>query len=294
MTVPVSLGYLTLEQRMVQGSPWTVTATGRESGIDPDHVENWQYAMDLVVDRILTVDVGAVRKAAGLPTRDCLRGLLTWMSTATQIQGCSDTKIIEDGANALRLVLPGPLLGGAVVLRAILAVDVVESKRSPLAAHRTGSVLWSDDRLVTLEGGASRFPTEALSFSASGLGGESIAWRVDIDTNDLEALALNCVRVLLNTDNAVYRRLTDTPTSAEAEATRRFLQYDVARQLSTAALAQEDLAPVPYPRGTIGAILRARLSDYFGEEGSDVAPLRARWRSAPYEIDAELQGRFEL
>ena len=34
--------------------------------------------------------------------------------------------------------------------------------------------------------------------------------------------------------------------------------------------------------------------NYFGEEGFDVDPLRARWRASPWEIDAQLQASFEL
>lgn len=294
MTAPVSFGYLTPELGMVQASPWIITADAHEPVSDPDQIENWHYATALTVERTLTLDPNDIREVAGLGRRDRLRAVLTWTSTATQIQGCSESAILEDGANALRLPLPSGLLGGSLVLRTIVAVEAVEPNRNPLAAHRTGSVLWSDDRVVALEGDASRFPTEALSFSASGLGSDSVAWRLDIDTSDLEALALNCVRVLLNTDNAVYRRLIDSPASSEAEATRKFLQYDIARQLSTAGLAQDDFVPIQYERGTIGAVLRARLSDYFGEDGAEIEPLRARWRSAPNEIDAELQTRFEL
>jgi hypothetical protein len=121
-----------------------------------------------------------------------------------------------------------------------------------------------------------------------------MAWRLKIDTSDLDASALSCVRIILNTDNAVYQRLTADPGGPESNLTQRFLSYDVARQLVAAALAQEELATVEYDRGSLGNVLRARLRDYFGDEGNAVEPLRARWAMSPSDLDAELQRFFQL
>jgi hypothetical protein len=178
-------------------------------------------------------------------------------------------------------------------LRTIVsAVIGVPGARHPLAATRSGSILWSDEFQTVLEGSASRFPTEALSFKDYGQEPRDCAWRLDIDTSDIEAPALSAVRIVFNTDHPAYRRLAGAQGDVEAVLTRQFLAYDVARQLVTAALAQPEFKAVDYERGSIGNILRARLATYFGQEGDDVEPLRQRWTSAPSEIDAELQPFF--
>jgi len=290
----VSLGYLTPQQGAVQCGDWIIRPKGQELLANPNQIENWQYATDLYVERPVSVGETLLRHSAALSDRDQIRGAVSWKASATGLQGASSLTILREGPNTLVVPIPGDLLGGTLTLRTVVSVAALDTGRSPLAAHRTGSVLWSDELTVILEGDVSRFPTEALSFRVNGLGSDGMAWRLHVDATDLEAPALSAVRVILNTDHAVYRRLTESAESPEADITRQFLAYDVARQMVEAALTNDELRPIDYGRGSIGATLRARLNDYFGLEGADVEPLRGRWRTSPSEIDAELQAFFGL
>ena len=87
-----------------------------------------------------------------------------------------------------------------------------------------GSVLWTHDSRVFLEGDQSRFPTEAISFAAHPTAPIGAAWVVEIDTTDFAAPALGSVRLLVNADHAVYRRLTDEPVSAQAARTKEYMR----------------------------------------------------------------------
>jgi len=295
VTRPVSYGYVTPPPNCVQPSDWLVVPSGCEPLGNPLIIQHWQYAMNIVVERTLSVRLADLRSGARLRQNDTIWVIISWTSTATGLQGASPRRALVDGANELQVEIPGVEIGGTLKLRTVVAAAVGESKgRDPLAAHRPGSTLWADSHETLLEGDSSRFPTEALGFEANGVGSRNTAWRVNVNTSDLDAPALSAIQVVLNTEHPVYRRLTENAEGADALVTRQFLAYDVARQLVAAALVQEDLVATEYERGSIGAILRARLRDYFGHEGDEVTPLRQRWASSPADIDAELQSAFAL
>lgn len=295
MTRPVSVGFLTLPPSVFGEPRWRVTPTGMDTITDPFSVPAWQYTTDLLVERMITCDPQQLKAQAGLGSADELRAIVTWASTSTGLQGASKAAPLQAGGNSLSVTIPGVETGGTLRLSLVVAAGLdADGHRDDLAAYRSGAILYSDGCAVHLEGEASRFPTEALSFSATGLGDSSIAWRLTVNTTDLDASALSAVRFTLNTDNEVHQRLIERPDSDEAEVTRRFMSYDVARQLVTAALAQDEFMPVDYESGSIGHVLRSRLRGYFRDEGDAIEPLRARWLAEPSEIDAELQRFFQL
>lgn len=295
MTRAVSLGYLTLPAEVFGEPRWSVTPAGQEPLSNPVAVAAWQYTTDLLVERLITCDSRVLREQAGLASSDELRAVVTWTSTSTGLQGSSGVVSLKNGVNEVSVTIPGVETGGSLKLRTVIAAGVkADAQRQDLAASRSGAVLYTDDWIVHLEGDASRFPTEALSFSATGLGDPGTAWRLIVDTSDLDASALAAIRLIVNTDTEAHHRLTNLADTEQAEITRRFMSYDVARQLVLAGLAQEELTSIEYEPGSVGSVLRSRLKGYFGAEGDAVEPLRARWLLAPADIDAELQRHFNL
>ena len=291
----VSRGYVEPSPDCFRPSPWIITPTGHEALTCPVRIDNWDYATDLLVERAMSIDIEAVRGQAYLEPRDDVQCIIHWSCTSTDLQGASEIVSLNDGSADLHCKVPGSEIGGILKLKTTVSVRLGEvADRNPLAARRSGAVLWSDDFMVVLEGDATRFPTEVLSFKANGSEPVDCAWRVEVETHELEAPALAAVRVILNTDHPAYLRLSETPDSKEAALTRQFLSYDVARQLVTAALMDDDFRATEYERGSIGNILRARLQNYFDGEGDEVEPLRRRWRERPADIDAELQQFFLL
>lgn len=295
MTRPVSLGFMTIPPGSLAEDRWRITPSGMEPLANVHEVPNWQYTTDLLIERSFTGDVESLRQIAGLGPADDLRACLTWQASSTGLQGSSPTVQLAGVSHSLSMLIPGVETGGSLRLRLIIAAGLKSRKgRHDLAARHSGSILHADGISVDLEGESSRFPTEALSFSATGIADPASAWSLHVDTLDLDASILSSVRLILNTDSEVHERLTERPDSEEAEVTRRFMSYDVARQLVIAALSETELMPVDYESGTLGHVLRSRLRDYFGEEGDAIEPLRARWRSHPSEIDGELQRFFKL
>ena len=293
MSRPISLGYLTPPEEAFSPSSWVVTPMGAPPLLDPSLVESWQYDTDLSVEKTIRVDLPQLRTSTHLTSADELRGVLIAKSTRTGLQHSSEVKVIRDGENTLSLHLRGAECGGALRLRVCVTSGSINSS-SRLAPSRAGSLLWSQEHRVFLEGDQSRFPTEVVSFATHPTAPIGAAWSLEVDAGDLAAPAIGCVRLILNSDHAAYGRLASEPGSPQAERTKEFMRFDVARQLVVAALTNDEFGPYEYEEGTLGWVLRGRLMNYFGEEGFDVDPLRARWRASPWEIDAQLQASFEL
>jgi hypothetical protein len=292
---PVSLGYLIPPGDAITSKPdsWVVTPSGGTPLANPEGVDNWQYATNIKIEKAIEVDLPRVLDAVNLGPQDEIRGVLVASSSATGIQRSSEPTALRDGENTLSLQLIGSECGGQLRLRILISSGAV-SGTPRLAPHRAGSVLWSEEHRVFLEGDQTRFPTEIVSFASYPTAPASAAWCVEIDTSDLAAPALGCVRLLLNSDHPAYDRLRGVPDAPEAIRTREFLRFDVARQLVTAALMAEEFGAHEYEEGSLGWVLRARLSNYYGEAGDDVDSLRAWWRASPWECDADLQASFYL
>lgn len=295
MSRPVSFGYLTPPAEAITSKPgsWIVTPVGGKPLADPEALDNWQYATNIEVEKTIDVDLSRVLSAINLGRDDEIRAVLVASASKTGIQRSSTPTVLRDGENTLSLQLLGSECGGHVRFR-VLVSSGVASGASRLAPRRAGSVLWSEEHKVFLEGDRSRFPTEIVSFAVHPTAPAAAAWSVEIETSDLAAPALGCVRLLLNSDHPAYARLTSTPDAPDSVRTREFMRFDVARQLVTAALMTEEFGADEYEEGSLGWVLRARLVNYFGEEGDEVDSLRARWRTSPWECDAELQAWFEL
>lgn len=291
MSRAVSLGYLVPAADLVRAEPWLVTPQGRMTLSSPDRVDHWDYSTDLVIERQISVDASKIKETCGLDPTAAVRGLISWRSTKTLLQGASDTIDLVDGPNQLTLALPGALAGGTLRVRTIIACGSHLSAH-PLAPKRVGSVLWSDDFGVQLEGDQSRLPTEIISFAHLGSAHADSAWYLDLDMSDLNAPVLGRLKLYINSDHPVYMRLGESAESLERILTAGFLEYDIARQLVVTALANEEFTSAEYERGSVGRILRRHLVTYFGEDGEAVEPLRARWWSCPNEIDSELQRFF--
>ena len=289
----VSPGYLLPQEGCIESGEWLIES--------PDHptltvtqgaIPLWHYDVSLLVVHGVHVKLDELRTGCRLDSNDELRVVLTWQSSSTRLQGSSDPTLVEDGGNVLDLHIPGEESGGELTLRTEISVRPSMTRDAdPLLPRRPGSLLWSDSHRLLLEGDAYRFPTEAVNFETVGLARPKSAWLVEVDTTDLDAPALDRIRLILNTEHDVYSRLQE-PDTPGAALTRQFLAYDVARQLVAAALECDELTDDDYERASVGHVLRQRLQNYFGDV--DLLRLHRLWRQNPRLVEAQLQARFPL
>jgi hypothetical protein len=294
MRAPVSLGFRTPEDKRIRAGGWIIVTPGGQELESPESVPDWDYFMPLHIERDIEVDVGGVRADCGLDGRATVVGAVAWHSSWTNLRGCTPAIPIRDGVNTLSADLPGEVLGGRLTIESCLLLGTTIHQSPSLAPYRGGSTLWTDSLRVTLEGTGGRFPVLPLSFAASGVaGGRTGCWALVLETTDLSASGPGSLRLLLNTDHPAITLLLGAADSAEARWLHEFLRFDTTRQLLEFALANDQLVTdAAYDEGTLGELLASLLKRLFPYR--DLESLRSDWRTAPGELQAELQARLRF
>jgi hypothetical protein len=275
---------------------WQAVAESGETPVGPAWT-HWDYNTRVRLRRQVAVDVETVRATCQLgPDRE-LRLVVAWRSTTTQLRGMACSLPVSGGGRAVHALdaeLPSSELGGDVHLRTQLLVGSKVAGDGPLAASFMGSVVWEDEFVFRVEGGAPRFPMELVDFSATRLFAGA-AWVLDWDEANLDAPFLSSVRLLINTAHpVVFRATTATlPDSADL-LVRSVMKFDVSRIMVMAALRNKEFLAKPdgYEEGSVGRELRRLVRSLFGLE--DLGSLAARAASMPGEFLAELQHKSQL
>lgn len=295
MRAPVSLGYLTPALDHVRAGPWSVSSANGQTLTANGVLQGWDYFTPVHVERELTVDLRAIRRDCGLPDASVISGVLAWNSSLTNVRGAASTEITEIPTTTLHLDLDPTCLGGTLTVHSRLVLARSHPGVSRLAPRRAGSILWSDEIRIVLEGEGQRFPLWPLDFVKGGVGGgrAESGWCLQGTTADLSSSGIGSLRLLLNSENPAVRNLLDAPESTSSARLQQFLHYDVVRQLVMAALHSEDLASgLEYEAGTLGDLLIRIASRVFA--GRPLDSLRGEYRDWPGEFEAELQGRLRF
>ena len=168
MKAPVSLGFLTPDEKRIRRGDWLMSASSGEVATDPETVPDWDYFTGLEVRRSLEVDLRGALEDCGLGPDSELSAVITWHSSWTNLRGASRPQRVVDGTNSLIMDLPGEQLGGTLTLQCRIFASDSGSSSNSLAPHRPGSTLWSDELRVRLEGAGERFPTLPVDFPHRG------------------------------------------------------------------------------------------------------------------------------
>lgn len=193
-------------------------------------------------------------------------------------------------ARASRLAHSVDLIVGAVLLHA-------SKDSSSVAAKTAGSWLWTDRTAFTLRGSGGRFPMEWVAFRTSGLP-PNATWFLDWPSQDWSSPVLGTMRLLLNSDNLVVRKVMEL---SEHDARKKLIiqaaRLDVGKQLVIAALSSEDFfAEVEqFEEGSVGFSVRLLMSVAFPHD--QPATLKDRLIHQAGEFHAQLQdgmGAFDV
>jgi hypothetical protein len=294
MKAPISVGYRLPALDRVQAGPWLcLMGVASDELSNPAELEEWDYFTDVIVRRELVVDLDGIRSDCGLDDAANIGLALSWHSSRTNLRGYGSVVDADVGSNFLSLSLKGEQLGGRLTLGCRLVV-LHDQLPKPATPSRAGSILWSDEHRVTLEGSGSRFPVVQLDFGTAGVGGGRVgAWALHCDSDDLDASALGSLRLLVNTAHPRVRLTLDQPDSAEASLIGNMMQFDIYRQLVVYALNHQELEDTfSYEEGTLGAALMLLIRRIYPDRSLE--ELRGVFRTVPGDFEAELQGRVGL
>jgi hypothetical protein len=283
---PISLGYLLPDPSRIVTSPPTIQSGGRP--VIGWSVPDWHYLTDLTVEWGLEADLEGIAKDCSLSSLAQIGALIAWRSGRTNLQGSGPLSILADGKNSLDAQLLGRNLGGTVTIEIRIILLETDTLAGEFAPRRPGSLLWSEEQKIILEGAGGRFPVVATDFSSQGLPADQAGlWYLEISDSDLFASATQALRLYLNTASPSIRSMLDRPTADTSIAMTRFLRYDTARQLLHVALTHQEFDDhSSYGQGTLGDVLVALIELYL--PGRNLGQLRAEYELSCTEIDAEL------
>jgi hypothetical protein len=252
----------------------------------PQAIADWDYATELTFRRIMEVDDGAIREECQLPASAPLGISVLWHASGTNRRGVFPMVTVDARHTTVLASLEGDELGGQLHLRTmvLLAGDVTYG--GPLTPHRCGSILWSEDTSVSLEGEAALFPIEEIDFAATGIAPAPAAWYLEWNPGEPQSATLGSVRLFINSGHEIVRRAAVHPTAdAASKAITSAMFYDVLRQLIEGALDSADFDDTTnYPVGTLGASMRAALRLAFRESSLDVVRALKRTSRSDFEV----------
>jgi hypothetical protein len=187
----------------------------------------------------------------------------------------------------IRLALPGMELSRRLQIQTSLVLARPAANRSGISPGSAGARLWQDVEDIALEGDASRFPMESVSFRKvfPGTGREDALWFLHWQPSSLHADFLGAVRLYVNSDQTEFleRFRTGEPLIM------RIVLASVMSEMASTILALDDGPEVlgdAEPSSVAG-----RVASWIGLSfpGAGFATVRERMRSRPGEFHSALQ-----
>lgn len=226
----------------------------------PEALDDWDYNTCLELRRTLWVDGARIRSSIGVPDDTPLTLSVRWTASGSLLRGCAVRESLDcrDGVRIdLAPTLPGGDLGGTLKLETLicLGAEVPGGSTADRSPTRPGSILWSDEAAVRLQGSASMFPVVVEDLAALGHRADA-AWYLEV-SEDLNAQAMGSLLLIVNSRNALLVDALNAPAGdARAAMVRSSLRSGVAVGLVEHALATDGFEPSKaYDEGTLGAVL---------------------------------------
>lgn len=266
------LPYRTVGELGISWGGWWLERDGVREPL-PDLLPGWDYASTDTIGLSIELSGQDILDATGhdsiglfelVAVVDCPSMLRRFVAkhrlTADQYQQVELRVSLPAGSVAQKIVVSSFML---------LADDVEAAAR---AASRRGSRLaFGPNRTVLLEGDASRFPTEAVSFSA--LRFEDAPWTVSAVFDGLSDSFMGSVRLLVNEDHELGRAVLAQPVDPQLE---NRLKLEVLRSLvavvSIQGLGDDD----EYPPDSIGEVVDSMSKLFLNRSLSEAVQLYER------------------
>jgi hypothetical protein len=258
----------------------------------PDVLTNWDYSVDLVLERSLELDLAGICRDTGLGvgTSFLLTVYLETGDLRVRRTVFQRTLYRDEEASALNLSnlsLPGEGLQGCLELITVLSL-AQGVRKNPIAPVNLGSRLWQDTFKCQIEGGSSRLPMESRNFSCIGGRISYAPWYFELRSEDLYQRFESAFRAFLNTNRPdVHEPLTLT----EPTITSLF-RADLVRHVLSRILNADDFSgdEQDYPNGSLGAVTASWLDAAF--PGENLQQIRQKAHDDARHFEAMISSVF--
>lgn len=270
---------------------WLIVRDGVSQALG-DFVSDWDYMSALHLVAELEVDAPVVHTVSHQGESARFSVVVAAASNSTRLRRpVWQTAVPPSDTTSftMDLELPGFELGGRLDLRTSLILSEPDPVDA-IGASVRGAILWQDVQPVALEGEASQFPTETVDLSGYPYNSPHTAWRLEADTDDLDAVAAAAIRLLINHTHPVMKVVLGGVDSQEATIAMHAMRWDVTRQLINLALDSPEFIERygSFDEDTLGWTLTNVLRANFPSETP--SSLHSMRHSLPGEFESRLQG----
>lgn len=282
-------------QRAVLAGDWLIRLSDEPQRL-PAALPYWDYNTDLTLTRPISIDTGVVRDQCGLADDAEFGVAALWNSSGSGMSAPAarhqvGTQTLEK--ELLEVRVRGTDLGGTLTLVTHLYLVDPGSTRDPAAPRRPGSVLWSDEASVRLQGDAARFPIDVVDFSKEPLP-DRAGWHLQLG-RDLDAAAMGSILLLVNSKNK-----TVAHAASNAENPRHVdrivlsaLYADITRAMVEHGLSQSEFTDdAEFPDDSLGQVLRDLCGQLFPH--TPLSELRLHWENSPNLLATDIQARVGI
>ncbi len=287
--------YLRPSSDVVTAGPWARSVSAGSVEL-PQRLDDWDYSSVLSLGRILVVDGLRARKASGLGEDAELALTVRWSASASLLRGNAWQQLLpaQDGIEIpVDFDLPGDELGGVLSLTTLITMTRAGSHPSPAAPRRPGSILWSDEDRVALQGDEALFPIAQADFQDLPHP-DKASWYLEIG-EELDAAAMGSLLLLVNERRPVVLEALANASSPSPtnQAVLSVLRADILRTLIERALVDDDFdEEADYPAGSLGATLRHVIRGTF--ETEDFESLRREREQQPGFFTTRIQAAADM
>ncbi|WP_019572094.1 hypothetical protein [Thioalkalivibrio sp. ALMg3] len=291
MSEAVAFPFLRPSESRIEAGPWrTLSPDG--DGFLPEILGDWDYSVDLELERSLRVDLDGMCSDAGLQTSSTFVVSVYLVTGELKIRRSIFRKVVSgdsapDQIEIGPFVLQGSDLQGVVELTTSITLEKA-SRSNALAPIAPGSRLWWDRFICRLEGGGGRLPMEARNFSEVSAAYARAPWYFRLEAARLEDRFEMAFQVVLNSS----RLDTFEAISREEPVIMSILQADLVRHVTSRLLDNDEFTahPEDYPDGSVGSLVSGWLQAAFPE----LAPeqIRDLRDQRPADFDAVIASNF--
>lgn len=266
------LPYRTVGEGDIAWGGWWLERDGIREPL-PDLLPGWDYASADSVGLTAEIDGGRVLAATGHDSLEQLEVVVIVDCPSMLRRFVARRRLASVPQERVELAVELP--PGAVAQKLNVSAYLLlaaDADPKPRTATRRGSRLAAGPaRTVLLEGDASRFPTEAVSFSE--LRYEDAPWTISAVFDGLTDSFMGSVRLLINEDHELGRAVLAQPVDPQLEAR---LKLEVLRSLIALMSAQGLGDETEFPPDSVGEVVDSMSRLFLNRSVSDAVQMYER------------------